>query len=315
VTHADWLLDTMLASVLPLLALRLVTGATLESAIVLFIALGLLSALAWARLDAIDVALVEAAVGAGLTGALLMSSLAWVDERHARPRRHRWPRACLTMAFGGLAVCAGYFVLKLRAPSSGLSADVLAEMDRSGASHPITAILLNFRGYDTLLEVAVLLVAALAVRSVRPAAAGGDARDGARAPDLLASFVSLLVPLCILVAGYLLWEGSHAPGGAFQAAAVLAGGGVVLTLARRMRVPRASSLATRGAVVLGPALFVVLAAEPLLTGGRLLEYPPAWAGALMFAIEAALTISIAVMLVMFFPPPPRPKAGGSRGDP
>jgi uncharacterized MnhB-related membrane protein len=41
-----------------------------------FIALGAVAALAWARLDAPDVALAEAALGAGLTGALLLRHLA-----------------------------------------------------------------------------------------------------------------------------------------------------------------------------------------------------------------------------------------------
>ena len=48
----------------------------LLKAVVLFIAFGLLLALAWVRLAAPDVALAEAAIGAGLTGALLMAALA-----------------------------------------------------------------------------------------------------------------------------------------------------------------------------------------------------------------------------------------------
>ncbi len=50
--------------------------ADLFRAVVLFIAFGLLLALAWVRLAAPDVALAEAAIGAGLTGALLMAALA-----------------------------------------------------------------------------------------------------------------------------------------------------------------------------------------------------------------------------------------------
>jgi uncharacterized MnhB-related membrane protein len=43
--------------------------------VVMFIAFGLLLALAWARLAAPDVALAEAAIGAGLTGALFLDAL------------------------------------------------------------------------------------------------------------------------------------------------------------------------------------------------------------------------------------------------
>ena len=43
---------------------------------------------------------------------------------------------------------------------------VAAHMAESGVEHPVTAVLLNFRGYDTLLEVAVLLLALLGVLTV-----------------------------------------------------------------------------------------------------------------------------------------------------
>lgn len=44
-------------------------------AVVQFIVLGLLMTLAWVRLAAPDVALAEAAIGAGLTGALLLHAI------------------------------------------------------------------------------------------------------------------------------------------------------------------------------------------------------------------------------------------------
>lgn len=55
-------------------------------AVILFIAFGLLMALAWMRLDAPDVAMAEAAIGAGLTGALLLATLARLRAM-ARERR------------------------------------------------------------------------------------------------------------------------------------------------------------------------------------------------------------------------------------
>ncbi len=56
------------------------TSLNLFKAIVLFIAFGLLMSLAWVRLGAPDVALAEAAIGAGLTGALLMAALAKLQD-------------------------------------------------------------------------------------------------------------------------------------------------------------------------------------------------------------------------------------------
>ena len=43
-------------------------------------------------------------------------------------------------------------------------------METSGVRNPVTAVLLNFRGYDTLLEMGVLLVALLGVWSLGTAA-------------------------------------------------------------------------------------------------------------------------------------------------
>ncbi len=56
------------------------TQCTLFGCVVAFISFGLLMALAWLRLDAPDVALAEAAVGAGVTGSLLLSSLGRLRE-------------------------------------------------------------------------------------------------------------------------------------------------------------------------------------------------------------------------------------------
>jgi energy-converting hydrogenase B subunit D len=60
---------------------RALSSPAIDRAVVMFIVFGLLMALAWARLDATDVALAEAAIGAGLTGALLLDALGAFDRR------------------------------------------------------------------------------------------------------------------------------------------------------------------------------------------------------------------------------------------
>lgn len=74
-----WALDGLLMLMLLWLAWRILVCAGLFRAVVLFIAFGLVLSLVWVRLDAPDVALAEAAIGAGLTGALLLSALARLD--------------------------------------------------------------------------------------------------------------------------------------------------------------------------------------------------------------------------------------------
>lgn len=68
--------DAVLGLTLLWLAWRALATPQLFKAIVLFIAFGLVLSLVWVRLAAPDIALAEAAIGAGLTGALLLSALA-----------------------------------------------------------------------------------------------------------------------------------------------------------------------------------------------------------------------------------------------
>ncbi len=72
--------DVVLGFALLWLAWRALASPDLFRGIVLFIAFGLLMALAWVRLNAPDVALAEAAIGAGLTGALLLAALARLES-------------------------------------------------------------------------------------------------------------------------------------------------------------------------------------------------------------------------------------------
>ncbi len=69
------IVDAVLVVILLVSAWLALTIADLQRAVIMFIAFGLLVSLAWVRLQAPDVAMAEAAVGAGLTGALLISTL------------------------------------------------------------------------------------------------------------------------------------------------------------------------------------------------------------------------------------------------
>lgn len=75
-----WLMDAALCLSLIWLACQMLITADLFKATVLFIVFGLILALTWARLDAPDIALAEAAIGAGLTGAFFLSTLAALEE-------------------------------------------------------------------------------------------------------------------------------------------------------------------------------------------------------------------------------------------
>lgn len=71
----EWLLDGLLVVALLVTAAAALLSRNLFRAVVVFIAFGLLMAVAWVRLQAPDIALAEAAIGAGLTGVLLLDAV------------------------------------------------------------------------------------------------------------------------------------------------------------------------------------------------------------------------------------------------
>jgi len=79
-TILNWVLDALLGVSLFGLAWLALASPDIFKAIVLFISFGLLMALAWVRLNAPDIALAEAAIGAGLTGALLLAAYARLED-------------------------------------------------------------------------------------------------------------------------------------------------------------------------------------------------------------------------------------------
>lgn len=173
------LLDLMLAVILLGLGWAAVTSPDLKRGVVLFITFGLLLAIVWARLRAPDLALAEAAIGAGLSGALLLSALRDAPEAETGVRIAAGPVAWLTglitLALTGLFGWA--LITTLSTTDAGrLAQEVTANLAESGVSNPVTAVLLNFRAYDTLLELAVLLAAALGILALGPARSG--AREG-----------------------------------------------------------------------------------------------------------------------------------------
>lgn len=82
-----------------------------------------------------------------------------------------------------------------------------------------------------MLEIAVLLLALVGVLAVSNTEAPFERRAPISPQPVLAALGARLAPLVILVAAYLLWAGVRQAGGAFQAAAVLAAGAIMLFLA------------------------------------------------------------------------------------
>jgi len=206
----------------------------------------------------------------------------------------------------GAAVAASLFALVARAilalppVAEGLSAAMAEGAAQAGIKNVVTAVLLDFRGYDTLLEIAVLMLATVAVLAVREDPNVPRRRIEDRAGPVLDTLTVALLPLMVLVAGHLFWVGSSEPGGAFQAGAVLGAAVILMALAGYARPGWAGTSAMRIILAVGLLAFVAVALGVTLLGGSLLEYPAESRKTLILVIEALLTLSIGASIGSLF---------------
>lgn len=199
----------------------------------------------------------------------------------------------IALAFAAFTAAA---MLQLAPPTIDLRGPVAEHLDQSGVSHPVTAVLLNYRGYDTLLEIAVLLLALLAILAI---SGRQDSTPARPAHAALQAMARVAAPPAIMLAAYLLWAGAFRPGGAFQAGAVLAAAAVMLHLVGLLRGWGLPGLRLRLGLAAGFSVFLAVASV-LAMGGTLLAYPPEFAGELILLIEAGLTISLGLILAGLF---------------
>lgn len=304
------MIDLLLALALLITAASVLLARDLYRAVVLFIVFGLLMTLVWVRMQAPDLALAEAAIGAGLTGVLLLDALGHLSgdqTRFARPRSSQPVLSGLAflLAFGltGLLWMA---LMTSPEPQVSLPDLVQAQINASGVEHPITAVLLSFRAYDTLLEVAVIVVAVVVGLALRFSQEDQPTENQVLSP-LLTQMLVWLLPLMLMVAIYLLWIGSYRTGGAFQAAAVLAALAVLMRMSG-LNIPGHDNLRVlRLGLVLGLGLFLLIGSLAMITGGRFLAWPQGWEGAAILLVEAGLTLSLGILLFSLFEASPAPQ--------
>jgi multicomponent Na+:H+ antiporter subunit B len=108
-----------------------------------------------------------------------------------------------------------------------------------GAPNVITGILLTYRAFDTLGEVAVLFMVAAGIGLLL--GSGDEKRDGAPrwepvkvtpSTEVVQNGADILVPLIAIFAAYIVVHGHLGPGGGFQGGAVMASCVVLFVLAK-----------------------------------------------------------------------------------
>ena len=267
-----------------------------------FIAYGLLVPLIWVRLDAVDVALTEAAIGGGLGGVLLLAAAARLRGTEIASlaetpgRTLRLAAAALSVAISAALAAA---VLLLPDPAPTLATAAIAHASATGLANPVTNVLMAFRAMDTMLEKVVLLLAIVGVWSLAPDWAW-NGRPGPRHQadphGALVFLARLLPPVGVVVGIYIFWTGADHPGGAFQGGAILAAMWLLVVMAGLADTPPVNSRWLRLLLVAGPGVFLIVGLGGLSFGPAFLAYPPTHAKPLILAIEVAMLLTIAVTL-------------------
>ena len=284
-----------------------------------FVAYGLLLSLVWVRLYGVDVALTEAAIGGGLTGALLIGAIGRLRGTEGATRAERPGAGTRTLALvlsAGVTAALVLCVLMLPDPAPTLAPLVVANLPATEVGNPITGVLLAFRAVDTLLEAIVLVIALIGVWSLAPDGFWGG-RPGPRYdadPDgILAWIARILPPLGIVVAIYIFWAGADHPGGKFQAATILAAMWMLVQMAGLADAPRIDNRWLRTGIAAGPLVFIAVGVIGLATAGVFLGYPDGWAKPMIVVIEIALLPTLTLVLALLMNG--APARDGTQGGP
>lgn len=153
----------------------------------------------------------------------------------------------------------------------------------------VTGVLADFRGFDTLWETTVMMLAGIAVSMILSdrlkrhwdASIFGEIRTFG-GPDVKA-MIPLIVPFILLYAVYVLFHGEVSLGGGFQAGALIALGYILYAMVAGLKIKTikvTQHLAITFAAT-GVMIYALTGVLPMLNGGKFLEY-----GKLPFGSEA-----------------------------
>ena len=297
-------LNAGLAVLILMLAVWTIVARDTFAAVVGFVAYGMLLTLVWVQLHGVDVALIEGAIGGGLTGAMLVRAAARLRRTEAAARAEHpavLTRIAAVLVAGSASAALAVAVLTLPDPAPTLAPETATNLAATGMGNPLTGVLLAFRAMDTLLEAIVVLFALIGVWSLAPDRVWGG-RPGPRHhadPDgILAYLARVLPPIGLVVGVYIFWIGADLPGGKFQGASIIAAMWLLAVMAGLSDAPPVSRTWLRLALIGGPVVFIAIGTAGISAAGAFLAYPDGLAKPLIKAIEWALMPSLALTLAL-----------------
>lgn len=280
---------------------------------------GLTVSMLFARFSAPDLALTQLVVEVVtiLLMLLVLNFMPATTPRESSSLR-RLRDFCIAVAGGGLFAVLSYAVLS-RPYDNSLAQYYLANsVPGGGGTNVVNVVLVDFRGFDTLGEISVLAITAIAIlallggtRLPRPRTdRHGRPWTAARDYMMLRLLARLMLPLALLVAAFIFLRGHNEPGGGFIAGLVTSVALVLLHVSsgqewveQRMHVNyrklAASGILIAGLTGLGSLLFGM----PLLTSAHGVLHVP-WLGelelasAMLFDLGVYFTVVGGTLLIL-----------------
>ena len=223
--------------------------------IVIFMSYSLIMSMIWVLLESPDLAITEAAVGAGVTSVLFFITLKRISaigkehadeqddttkEINARPAVKHFERY-----YKGMAVILGFsIIVASNAPAFGNAENpynnevseryLESGLKETGAVNVVTGMILDYRAFDTFGESCVLFIAAACVlillRDDKIDTTEKAIRDERYEPvsdTILQASAKILFPAIMIFGIYILLNGHLSPGGGFSGGAIM-GAGLIL---------------------------------------------------------------------------------------
>jgi multicomponent Na+:H+ antiporter subunit B len=133
-------------------------------------------------LDAVDVAMTEAAVGAGISTVLLLSALHLSRREEVKPLHKPLLPLVVALATGGALVYGTFDLPAFSDPLAPIHVHVAPRYieeayKETGVENIVTAVLASYRGYDTLGETTVVFTAGIGVIALLRARRNREGRE------------------------------------------------------------------------------------------------------------------------------------------
>jgi len=304
------IVDCLLLLLMVICALVVVQMKDLLSALMLLSIYSLIMALVWVRMDAPDVALTEAAVGAGITTVLFIAALSKTKRGEKSIKEGSFGVVKLLRYSSGVALIVILIVGTLLAigtldmPDYGdiespanthLAAEYVKNAYKeTGSKNIVTAILVCYRGFDTFGEVVVIFTAGIGTVLLLRKATSKDQKE--REKDFERSIICtyhgdeirakmpggivrkviarLSIAFIMLYGLYVIAHGKVSPGGGFQGGVIIAASVLLFIIAFGMRegLKRFEQWKTDIMCALGVLVILVVSSLPLFFGGKFMEF-------------------------------------------